>query len=337
MADAENTIRCPNCGKGYRWKIELGGKKVQCKCGQKFRIPALSSGKVEPVGPPPGAEEPDLGYEIKEEDLPEDEKARAAPVDQVAGDGRCPSCGSKVNPGAVICLNCGFNVKEGRKVETEVLSPAAGPAPANPSSLAAVNPVASTAAADLSARADRDAEMAEEAERRHRFNERILPLILMGVGAVLVALSNSAYALLPVDQYDLNGLERALYNLILSGLRFVIQIPIMFVGIFIVARIFSSSYGSIGSAILKLMAIALCMNATSDIVSVAILFMTGGTSVFGIEGLMGWGASLIAFFILCAKFFDMDGLEGFVFWLILEFGPWIFLFFLGTAIASFFS
>jgi len=343
MPDAQHTIRCPACDKAYRWKPELGGKKVQCKCGQKFRIPAQASGHAEALGPPPGADphEP-VGYEIKEEDLPEDEKPQAAsPGQAVAGDGRCPSCGSKIKPEAVICLNCGFNLQEGRKVQTQVLDPAAGPspgpAPADPPSLAAVNPVAGAAAADLGARAQRDAEMAEDAQRQHRFNELILPLILLGAGALLVVLGNSAYALLPYNEYELNGIARGLYNLVMAGARFIIQIPIMLVGIFLVARLFGSSYGSLGTAILKLMAIALGMNATSAIVELIILFMTGGISVMGIEGIMGWGASLITFFILCARLFDMDGLEGFVFWLILEFGPWIALFFLGAIIASFFA
>ncbi len=336
MPDADSTIHCPHCAKAYRWKTELGGKKVQCKCGQKFRIPTLASGKVEALGPPPGTPEPDVGYEINDDDT----SPRDAPTQPVGGRTsaeRCPSCGSKIKPEAVICLNCGFNLKEGRKVQTQVLSPATGPAPAEQSKLAAVNPVAGAAAADLGARAQRDAEMAEETERQHRFDELILPLIMIGAGALFVVIANSAYGLLPRNDYTLNGLDRALFNLVMAGIRFIIQIPIMFIGIFIVARIFGSSYGGIGTALLKLTAIALCMNATSALVELAILFMTGGISVMGIEGIMGWGASLITFFILCAKFFDMDGLEGFVFWLILEFGPWIALFFLGTLIASFFA
>jgi hypothetical protein len=31
---------------------------------------------------------------------------------------RCPECGAELAPGAVLCVSCGFDLKEGRKLET---------------------------------------------------------------------------------------------------------------------------------------------------------------------------------------------------------------------------
>ena len=32
-------IQCPSCQKEYRWKPELAGKRVQCKCGELIDVP----------------------------------------------------------------------------------------------------------------------------------------------------------------------------------------------------------------------------------------------------------------------------------------------------------
>src|SRR5215471_14931347 len=33
-------ITCPTCSKEYRWKPELAGKRVKCKCGEVIAVPA---------------------------------------------------------------------------------------------------------------------------------------------------------------------------------------------------------------------------------------------------------------------------------------------------------
>lgn len=49
------TFKCPNCGKGFRWKPEFAGKRVRCKCDTKFAVP------IEPPVPKPA--EPEV-YEM---------------------------------------------------------------------------------------------------------------------------------------------------------------------------------------------------------------------------------------------------------------------------------
>ncbi len=46
------------------------------------------------------------------------------PADKSSGElakgNNCPSCGQAIKPGAVICLNCGFNVASGAKIKTNI-------------------------------------------------------------------------------------------------------------------------------------------------------------------------------------------------------------------------
>ena len=39
---APSKFPCPACGKTYRWKPELAGKKVKCPCGNRIDVPTAS-------------------------------------------------------------------------------------------------------------------------------------------------------------------------------------------------------------------------------------------------------------------------------------------------------
>jgi hypothetical protein len=45
---ATRAVSCDACGKRYRYKPELAGKKVKCPCGGRVRFPALESEDAEP-------------------------------------------------------------------------------------------------------------------------------------------------------------------------------------------------------------------------------------------------------------------------------------------------
>ncbi len=86
------------CGAAFQAKDELAGKRVRCpKCGQPLAIPAPAK---KPAAPAPL------------EDLLEDAHVEEAAVP------RCPECNAELKPGAVLCVECGFDLAAGRKLKT---------------------------------------------------------------------------------------------------------------------------------------------------------------------------------------------------------------------------
>jgi len=112
------TFACPYCDRQYGFKPELEGKKVRCKCGEKFIVE------------PPQLEEP-APYDI-DQDAPIDDgpdwsllTGSSGEQPEPAGSSTrvsCPSCGSSISPTAALCVNCGKEVKTGKKIgQTRVL------------------------------------------------------------------------------------------------------------------------------------------------------------------------------------------------------------------------
>ena len=92
------TFSCDSCGKQYPWKPELAGKKAKCKCGALISIPAQ---------PARAAARTPVAV------------AAAAPVDESQGY-RCPACKSDLTPGQAICVSCGYDLRTGQYVSTQV-------------------------------------------------------------------------------------------------------------------------------------------------------------------------------------------------------------------------
>ena len=44
----QGKFSCDKCGKSYKWKPELAGKKVKCKCGNIMAAPAEEPVAAEP-------------------------------------------------------------------------------------------------------------------------------------------------------------------------------------------------------------------------------------------------------------------------------------------------
>jgi hypothetical protein len=106
IMNVASKFSCGSCGKSYAWKPEIAGKRVKCKCGQPLLIP-----KTDPAGgaAPGGLDDfaalaADAGAAV------------AAPA--ARGGPTCPGCGAGVEPSAVICVNCGQNLKTGQKLKT---------------------------------------------------------------------------------------------------------------------------------------------------------------------------------------------------------------------------
>src|SRR5262245_11096642 len=107
---------------------ETGKISVQCACGKKLKAPASAVGKkakcpacgnVLTIEAP--AEDDSLGALY---DLAEQADAAAKPSAADRDDSaRCPGCMSAMPPGAVLCTNCGFDTRSGKKIVTKKAAP----------------------------------------------------------------------------------------------------------------------------------------------------------------------------------------------------------------------
>jgi len=103
------TITCDACGKQYRWKPEIAGRTVKRGCGQIMQI---------------SHEPPAAGDELYDvvDDATTVKKTAVKPVKTLpaapAG-GACPSCGIAMAVGAVICIDCGYDVRRGARLSPD--------------------------------------------------------------------------------------------------------------------------------------------------------------------------------------------------------------------------
>jgi uncharacterized Zn finger protein (UPF0148 family) len=124
MDERPGRVSCPHCGKSYRWKPAFAGRKARCKrCGGVIRMPIEAPAGGDgtaiggAIGDAPGGNEFEL--------LEPGQTAATAPLPPgtlpgTPGTARCPSCGNAVKSGAVICINCGFHIREGKQLQTAV-------------------------------------------------------------------------------------------------------------------------------------------------------------------------------------------------------------------------
>lgn len=136
------SIHCDACGRNYAWKAELAGKKVKCKCGGVIVVPMEPAKPTPQAGPPvPAApHEPermptnrpvyDLDADMARRDPIPRTPPRVPEAPPTQADA-CPDCGNPITPNAVICINCGLNLKTGQHLQTKLESPEtpARPAP----------------------------------------------------------------------------------------------------------------------------------------------------------------------------------------------------------------
>lgn len=74
---------CGKCGQVLEATDDLAGQLVECpECGSELEVPAAEAGQ--------------------------------------AGENVCPECQNAMMPDAVLCVNCGFHLKLGKKLDTQI-------------------------------------------------------------------------------------------------------------------------------------------------------------------------------------------------------------------------
>jgi DNA-directed RNA polymerase subunit RPC12/RpoP len=118
-SEAPATFSCTDCGKKYTAKPALLGKKVRCTCGAVISVPEAQS---------ESPQEDDGLYDFANDPAPLPKRTAptpaiiAAPALPISIPGLkddeylCPDCSKSMDPGAIICAHCGFNLKTGAKM-----------------------------------------------------------------------------------------------------------------------------------------------------------------------------------------------------------------------------
>jgi hypothetical protein len=111
------TIVCPGCEKVSQGTTDLIGKKIRCKgCGEVFQVTKPAAVKVAsaaskaPSKPAKTADPKPAGQIAgKTAGQPEEGEGKPYVVVEMDFTPRCPHCAGEIEPGAVICLHCGYN------------------------------------------------------------------------------------------------------------------------------------------------------------------------------------------------------------------------------------
>lgn len=104
---------CPACNRSFTWKPELAGKKAKCTCGNNLTVPAEPPEDLVDMAPEPATPQ-----------TPAPQEATSAGPQRAT----CPSCGQSLEPKAILCFACGYNLRTGGKTAAQTSTPVATPA-----------------------------------------------------------------------------------------------------------------------------------------------------------------------------------------------------------------
>jgi hypothetical protein len=101
---------CASCGKRYKLEDHMAGKRAKCKCGSVLQVPSAS------VAPAAEAEMKTVTMTSPAPVAPPRKTPPAAPEPEPAAAAQCPSCGAEMAATAVLCIECGFDKRTGKRL-----------------------------------------------------------------------------------------------------------------------------------------------------------------------------------------------------------------------------
>lgn len=267
---------CGSCGKSYTWKPELAGKRVKCKCGAPVSVP-----KENPAAAV--AEDPELDdlYALSEGKV---EEEAVAPPPIPAGDG-CPSCGTALEPGAVLCVACGYNFKTKKVLKTQRLAGGGGGGVA----LAGIATGVGGGAGVLGYAGP--GKRHEEGDVTWGPKDLYIPIGLVLVGTVLTGL----------EIYMNRGVRSAGLIMLAVGVLTLINLILVVPAVLITVKLFDLGLGPIHTGLMKIAACAIFPGAVGGIVEGAI-GPAGGNYI-------GWFVSYVLTLIMFCWLLEMDYFE----------------------------
>lgn len=281
MAQMEaERFACEACGKSYRWRAELAGKKVKCACGHVMVAP-----EPEPV--PAAAEEEDL-YALAGE-----EKIKPKPKFKLPlGYGNCPACGAHLVEGAMLCVQCGHHLLGDRGPKSQPVAAVAAPPIAPPPAMPPVVKPLAYAHGAAAGESVADQYFPDKTKDLH------LPLALILVGTVVEVGMGMFYREGTVPKM-LAGV----------GIGMAVNTALMLIAVFAVAKMRGIKFGPLPTAILKLSGISIGPGAIGGLIG----FGLGWLPLFG--GLIGLVAGFCLYFASIGALFDLD--ESDTWWLVI--------------------
>jgi hypothetical protein len=240
-----------------------------------------------PTEPPGAHDEPDMDalYSLADEGK---QAAHAAPATI-----RCPSCQADMEPGASLCMGCGFNLKTGTKARAKAASTGGGaymPAGGG-AAVAAVPGVAGGAFAAFGA-PRRGLQKDEITE--NNLLDYYIPIGLIAAGLVLTVLQHM--------KFDGNTLAMP-GAVMVAGAKLVISFVLLAVAAIFCIKWGDIAFGAPGPAAMKMAGIALAPAAIAQII---------GYLIHDLWGLVAFFLAFGMFFILFHYLFEWDMSEKWV-------------------------
>jgi|GEM_PF-6224071 len=120
-------FKCGKCGQDYELEDDAAGQKAECQCGAEMTVPAKEIPQAVPDSIPLKSKPLSIKRQQPSEPPPPPPAVEQVATGGSAGaTGICPKCKTPVKPDAVICVNCGHNLKLGMNVKTIAKAKVAG-------------------------------------------------------------------------------------------------------------------------------------------------------------------------------------------------------------------
>ena len=112
-------VRCGSCEAAFKAKDALAGKRVRCpKCKKPLTIPAaVGVGGVAAARP---RSKPAKANAVRSNPNPMMDLLDEADVKGVTRGPTCDNCAAELTAGAVLCIECGYNMETGKRVVSEI-------------------------------------------------------------------------------------------------------------------------------------------------------------------------------------------------------------------------
>ena len=167
-------VKCRSCSASFKAKDELAGRRVKCpKCKEPIKIAPVQKAPVAAAAA--SAEHNPLLDLLDEQDI---RSVARGPV--------CLSCDAELQPGAIICIECGYNHDTGEQLETDAYEDDAG-----------VADIGMSDADRIMAKAEKDIDDMPVTSDGQNFGDgadsiviavvaAIIGLVLIGIGLVII-------------------------------------------------------------------------------------------------------------------------------------------------------